>query len=449
MMQEDETQEHGRGKTSAAVRAIAVEVIDGPDRGLRFTSKEPRLTIGTATNADVVLTDPTVSRYHVELGDGRGAISLHDLGSKNGTYAGAIRVSEGTIPSGTTLKVGRTTLRVEDAGATEVELLEAASLAGIVGASESIRRLMAQVERAAKFNSAALVTGESGTGKELVSEALHLLSPRKQGPWVVVDCASISPTLVGSELFGHERGAFTGADRRHIGAFERAHKGTLLLDEIGELPPAMQQSLLGVLERRRFRRVGGSEEVEVDVRVVAATNRDLRGEVNRGSFRLDLYYRLAVVQLVVPPLRDRLEDLPVLIGHFLREAGYEGPIEDVTPPDVLEALSRHAWPGNVRELKNVIGATLAMGAPPELGELDQPGLGSAPRAPGEDPVPASFSLPYRQARTKVLDDFEARYVRHLLDKSAGNVTRASREGQIDRSYLTELIRKHGVKKDRR
>jgi DNA-binding NtrC family response regulator len=284
-----------------------------------------------------------------------------------------------------------------------------------------------------------LLVGESGTGKELMARALHDQGPRAKEPFVTVDCGSLSPSLVASELFGHEKGSFTGADARHLGAFERADGGTLFLDEIGELPTALQSTLLGALERRRFRRLGGREEVAVDVRVVSATHRDLRAQVNDGAFRLDLYYRVAVVVLRVPPLRERREDIPLLLEHFLREAGVDGEIAAVVPPDAMDALTGHSWPGNVRELRNVVEATLVMG--------EAPALSGAPSGPGggDDVVDRTLHHGYKEARTAVLDDFERRYCEALLTRAEGNVSKAARDARMDRTYLIKLLAKHDLK----
>jgi DNA-binding NtrC family response regulator len=253
---------------------------------------------------------------------------------------------------------------------------------------------------------------------------------------VTVDCAGLSPTLFASELFGHERGAFTGADRRHVGAFERAEGGTLLLDEVGELPPSLQAVLLGVLERRLIRRVGGADDIPINVRVLSATLRDLRAEVNAGMFRLDLFYRLAVVLLHVAPLRDRTSDIPLLVEHFLRQAGHEGAVEDVFPRERLQELEAHRWPGNVRELRNLVDAVLATG---------QDSLLAA--APAFDPdaadqIGAVLDKPYREARGELLAEFERRYLTRLLERTGGNVRQAARDARMDRTYLVELLRRH-------
>ncbi|MFO0686268.1 MAG: sigma 54-interacting transcriptional regulator [Sandaracinus sp.] len=426
--------EPSRDVPGVPVRSLRVEVVDGPDRGSSALSRAETLTIGTAEGNDLVLTDRTVSRFHLELARGEDGVEVRDLGSTNGTGFEGARLSRAWVPPGAVLALGHTRVRVDDDARVTVELHEDGSFGGLVGRTAVMRRLMARVRKAAASDVAVLVVGESGTGKELVARALHEESARHAGPLVTVDCGALAPALVASELFGHERGAFTGADAQHVGAFERAHRGTLFLDEIGELSAELQPVLLGALERGRFRRVGGRKDVEVDVRVVAATHRDLRGEVNAGSFRLDLYYRLAVVTLLVPPLRERAEDVPVLVEHFLREAGHEGPVTSAFAPDAMASLAAHRWPGNVRELRNVVEATLAMGEPPvfETGARVSPGQPSA-------------TASYQDARREVLDAFEREFVRALLARTKGNVSAAAREARMDRTYLIKLIARHGLK----
>jgi DNA-binding NtrC family response regulator len=255
---------------------------------------------------------------------------------------------------------------------------------------------------------------------------------------VVVDCGALPATLVASELFGHERGAFTGADRQHVGAFEQAHGGTIFLDEIGELPLPVQPSLLGALERRAFRRVGGRSEINVDVRVVCATHRDLRGEVNEDRFRADLYYRLAVARIDIPPLRERPEDIEPLVRHFVTEiTGH-----DALPfgPQSMEAMRGHRWSGNVRELRNVVEAAVAMG---EV-RLDatRPGYGGATRSPDQKDEPLA---PYKEARAAVLGDFEKRYLTQLITECEGNASEAARRAKMDRQYLLTLLRRHALR----
>jgi DNA-binding NtrC family response regulator len=291
-----------------------------------------------------------------------------------------------------------------------------------------------------------LIVGESGTGKERVAEALHARSSRARSPLVTIDCGALSSSLLASELFGHERGAFTGADRLHRGAFERAQDGTVFLDEIGELPAADQSALLGVLERRRFRRVGGSTDLELEARVIAATNRDLRAEVNTGRFRQDLYHRLAVVVLRLAPLRERRDDIPVLVEHFARELGATAPnegangasIEAVFGADQLACWHKHPWPGNVRELRNAVEAALVVG--PQLG--GEP-AGAAPHAPVVDEH--GELLPYKDQRAAVVREFERGYLTQLLAQAGGNVSAAARIAKMDRSHLIDLLHRHGLK----
>ena len=396
------------------------------------------LTVGTAEGNVVKLEDPTVSRFHLELVRDDEGVRLTDLGSTNGTRVGDVRIERGVILPGSVLKLGRSKLRVSDGSGTTAELIAGDRLDELRGRTAIMRRLMARIERVARAQVPALLIGESGTGKELVARAIHQMSERASGPFITVDCASLAPTLVASELFGHERGAFTGAHRQHVGAFERANGGSLFLDEIGELPAELQPQLLGALERRRFRRVGGRDEISVDVRVVCATNRDLRSEVNAGTFRMDLYYRIAVVVLQIPALRERSEDIPLLVEHFLREAGHDGKTKDIVPDDVLVSLASYRWPGNVRELRNWVEATLAMGEAPELSDLDAPGSADCI----QDRV---LGLPYKDAREAVLGDFEKRYLAQLIERSGDNVTQAARVAKMDRSYLIKLLQKHGLR----
>jgi DNA-binding NtrC family response regulator len=428
------------------VNRLRVVVIEGPDRGTEVTAPGDRVTVGTAEGNDLVLHDETVSRFHVELIGLDHGVDVIDHGSTNGTRIGSARVQRATVDPGTVLQLGRTRLQLAAADRAFVELHAVEELGQLRGRSAGMRRVMALVGRLAASDVAALLVGESGTGKEVIAHALHEGSPRSARPFVTVDCGALAPSLVASELFGHERGAFTGADRQHAGAFERAHGGTVFLDEIGELPAELQSSLLGVLERRRFRRVGGRDEIPVDVRIVSATNRDLRREVNAGTFRLDLYYRLAVVCLEVPPLRERAEDVAMLVEHFLRDCGYDGPVERWFPPDVMRRLEEHRWPGNVRELRNLVEATLAMGEAPA-------GLGGPSGREQADPgpprprttIPASFDRPYKEARAAMLDEFEKRYIARVLERCGGNVSQAAREACITRTHVNELIRKHGLR----
>jgi DNA-binding NtrC family response regulator len=423
--------------TRVPVRGCVAEVLTGPDAGHKASGD--RIVIGSSEGSTLRLTDAAVSRFHAELGPSAAGLELTDHGSTNGTFVGSIRVARAVVPPGTVLRVGDTTIRVGDGAPVEIELHGGDALGGLIGRSPAMRRVMAQIDRAAQRDVSVLVNGESGTGKELVARALHDLGPRRARPFITVDCGALPPTLLASELFGHERGAFTGADRAHVGAFEAAAGGTIFLDEIGELQPAVQATLLGVLERRRVRRLGSRAELPVDVRVVCATHRDLRAEVNQGGFRLDLFYRLAVVTLSLPPLRERPEDLPLLVEHFLRDLGWDQPVHELISPAAMDGLRKLHFAGNVRELRTLVEAAVAMGEPPGLD-----GPHAAPATGGANPAgefATDLGLPYKEARAQLLDQFEARYVDALLARTGGNVSAAARVGQMTRSHLNELIAK--------
>jgi len=421
------------------VRTIRVEVVEGKDRGLHVEGE--RIAIGTAEGNDLRLTDATVSRFHVELSAAGARVAVRDLGSTNGTRAGSVTLTRGEIPLGAQLEIGQTRLEVRDAALGSVEALEAPRFGPLLGSSPSMRKAGARLQKVAASDTSVLLVGESGTGKELAAQAIHEGSPRAREPFVVVDCGAIAPTLIASELFGHERGSFTGADRTSHGAFERVKRGTIFLDEIGELPVALQTTLLGVLERKRFRRVGGDRELTAEARVVCATNRDLRAEVNAGRFRLDLYYRLAVVTVELPPLRERTDDIPLLLEHFLRELGSSAELDELFSPEVLAELERHPFPGNVRELKNLVEATLALGEAPTFAH---PRPEHAPALP-DAVADGLLDLPFREAKAQLVDSFERRYVARWLERTDGNLAKAARETGLDRSYLTDLGRKHGLR----
>ncbi|MFT3698129.1 MAG: sigma 54-interacting transcriptional regulator [Kofleriaceae bacterium] len=418
------------------ITTLRVEVVDGPDKGKEATSND-QLSIGTAKDNGLAITDFTVSRYHLEITVKPNGIAIADLGSTNGTYVGTVRVEKVVVPAGTLVKLGGTTIKLEDAGRRTVKLDgRTHQLAGMLARSPQMVKMFSDIERVAQTPTSVLVVGESGTGKERVAEAIHERSPRAKGPLVTIDCGALASSLLASELFGHERGAFTGADRVHVGAFERAGGGTIFLDELGELPQADQVALLGVLERKRIRRVGGTQEIPVDVRVVAATNRDLRAEVNNGRFRHDLYHRLAVVVMRLPPLRERREDIALLIEHFAREYGAAGPMESVFDADTLARWMKHPWPGNIRELRNAVEAMMVVGTMPFAS--DEPSRGG--QKIGEEPLG-----PYKDARAGIVGEFERSYLTRLMAEANGNVSQAARIAQMDRSHLIDLLRRHQLK----
>jgi DNA-binding NtrC family response regulator len=303
-----------------------------------------------------------------------------------------------------------------------------------------MRQVFETIRKVAETDLTVLVRGESGTGKELVAQALHEASARRSGPFVAVNCAAISRELVESELFGHEKGAFTGADARRIGRFEAAHGGTIFLDEIGDMAPDTQAKVLRVLQERTFERVGGSKPIQVDVRVVAATHRDLEKDVAARRFREDLYYRLKVVELALPALRERPEDLPTLAERFLAElAGRLGRAQKRLSPEALAALARHAWPGNVRELRNALeqAAVLAAGDEIEAGDLRLAGPALATAANGE--------LPFADAKRMAVEGFERDFLLRALRANGGNVSRTAEAIGMVRQSLQLKIRELGLR----
>ena len=437
----------GRAPARSAMPApsspMRVAVVHGRDAG-QFVSLPStpgrKVTIGAARDNDLVLHDERVSPRHLEVSTAGDGAALRDVGSASGTFLGATRLTDGIVPAGTRVRVGETVLEIV-AGEATGDLRARLAAEGLVFTGPAMTEVAESLQRLAPFSTSVLIEGETGTGKEVIARAVHRLSMRANGPFVVVDCGALPATLIESELFGHERGAFTGADRRRQGAFERAHGGTVFLDEIGELPLASQPALLGALQRRRFRRVGGHDEVEVDVRLVAATNRDLLVEVGRGAFRADLYYRLATAGIWLPPLRSRLDDLQVLIASLLTELT-GSPLPWPFDEQAMAALRAHAWPGNVRELRAVVERAVT------LGRLDLGG--SRPTLPAEAPastptLPAAAPGAYGEARAEALLIFERDYLRRLIEACQGNASEAARVARMDRPHLLRLLRRHSLR----
>ena len=388
---------------------------------------KPRSSIGQHSSNDLVLPDRTVSRFHCEILLDGGAARIRDLGSRNGTWVEGTRVVEAWLRDGAELRLGQTPLRVS-IGEERVaqQLSDRSELGPPVGRSVAMRAAFALIQKAAPTDTTVLIEGETGTGKEGAAEAIHLGSPRREKPLVVVDCASMPAGLIESELFGHGKGAFTGAVAPRVGAFEEADGGTLLLDEIGELPLELQPKLLRVLERKEIRPVGTNATARLDVRIVAATHRDLRAAVNHNTFRPDLYFRLSVVRIALPPLRDRPEDIPLLVERLLQRMGARPEAAaGLQRPDFLAGLMRASWPGNVRELRNFIERCLVLEQSLPLDETRQP-------------APAGFA----DARQRALAEFEPRYLRELMSRHEGKVAAAAQEAAIGRAHLYRLLHKH-------
>ncbi len=437
----DATRRIASPRDAATTRRFKVQVTAGPDAGAEAWSVDGRLVAGTAEGATLRVTDPTVSRFHVEFEAVDDGVVVRDLGSTNGTRLGAACVREVVVTDAVSLEVGRSRVQLA-AGAERAPLPLSArsSFGALMGASAPMRAVYTALERAAPTSAPVLVTGESGTGKELAARAVHLASPRAGEAFEVVDCGGVPPTLIEAELFGHERGAFTGAVGEREGAFERADGGTLFLDELGELPLEVQPKLLRALGEREVRRVGARQVRKVDVRVVAATNRDLRVEVNAGRFRADLFYRLAVIQVRMPSLRDRLDDLPTLCRALLDVIGRERGV-DVAGIELDAAMWQHTWPGNVRELRNYLEQLVILRVPPTF-ETVSP----SPADPGAL-LAGIESLPFSAARDELMARFERLYVTRLLERTAGNVAEAARVSGISRATLFRMIRRRDLRRE--
>ena len=433
-----------------ALYRLALSVQSGPDAGRTCVVDRDVVVVGKLADCDLVLTDPTVSRRHLRIArtpDDRWR--LYDLSSTNGTFLAGARVHEAPIAAGAVFRAGQ----VEIAFAPERREVDIPPwpeprYGPMIGSSEAMRRLFGLVHRVASTEATVLLQGETGTGKGLLARAIHDASPRAERGFVVVDCGSVQRQLAESELFGHEKGAFSGAYSRRQGAFELASGGTVFVDELGELELDLQPKLLRVLDAREVRPVGSTRAHPVDLRVVAASRRDLQREVERGVFREDLFFRLSVVTVTIPPLRERREDIPPLVEHFISEASRVRGLRSPRLDDAgMERLVRHEWPGNVRELKNAVeravllsavrpGARLAIDGLSPAGDLSS---STAPPAPS-----ASFDphLSFGEAKERWMSEREAAYLQDLLERHDGNVSAAARAARMDRKYLHKLLRRY-------
>jgi DNA-binding NtrC family response regulator len=418
-------------------------VVDGPDRGRACRLGADEAIVGTDRAAQLVLSDDRVSGRHVAVRADGPRFVVRDLGSTNGSWYEGSRIAEVAVSAGSTLLLGRSALRIEpEAQPLDVAPSQARRFGELVGESLAMREVFAVLERIAPTDATLLVEGETGTGKELVARAVHDASARRRGPFVAVDCGALPESLLESELFGHVRGAFTGAAQPRAGMLVRADGGTLFLDELGRIPPTVQARLLRVLEERVVRPLGGDTERTIDVRVIAASRDDLDGEVAAGRFRADLLYRLAVVRVVLPPLRTRREDLLLLVREILRRRG----LADEAPSGPgLDRLYAHGWPGNVRELRNVLDRALAL-APGARRFADLPIRVDGGALAG-DALTVRSDLPYAEAKALVLHELERRYVADVLAREHGNLSAASRSCGVDRKHLRALARKHGLLPD--
>jgi len=418
---------------------LRLAVLTGASKGLSRSIGRAGLVIGTDDNCDLVLQDRRVSRRHLRATPHPGGVRLQDLDSRNGVFLRGVRVTDAVAPPGTVVVVGTTELIVEpDEDLPSIPLTNADRIGGLIGRSPRMRQLFTLIERAAPTDYTVLVEGETGTGKEVVARTIHELSSRRVGPFVVFDCSATAEALLESDLFGHVRGAFTGAVAPREGAIRRAHGGTLFIDELNSLSLPMQGKLLRALETRRILPVGADQEIEVDVRFVAAANAPLHDEVKAKRFRQDLFFRISVVRIELPPLRDRREDIALLVGQFLQCTDVGG---EISGPN-LDRLSAYKWPGNVRELRNVMERALALAGPgakfsdlPILLSDTRPALAWA----------LDLDRPLNEVREQVVATAERQYAKHMLERTEGNVSEAARRAGVSRRHFTELVRKYGLR----
>lgn len=430
------------------------EIVRGPGVGESVRVEGSRVVVGRDPGCDLTIDDPRVSAAHLELVPTERGVVGRDLQTTNGTRIGDLSILEVVLHDGVEMSVGDSVVRFRyDESPRRVERSTESRFHSLVGESAPMRTLFAELRRVAGTKLNVLVEGETGTGKEEVARSLHAESARARGPFVVVDCGAIAPNLLESTLFGHEKGAFSGAQSRHVGLIETAAGGTLFLDEVGELPLEAQTRLLRVLEARTIRRVGGTKEVEVDIRVVAATHRDLPAMVSAGTFRADLFFRLATARIRVPALRERLGDVPLLCRELLERIA-----DDEVPrmsDEALEALGRRDFPGNVRELRNTLDVAAAFcrdgvvlpgdlsSEPPAL-----PAMAAAPRAPrateSVDGADVSTDVLYREGKELAIEAFDRAYLGRLLEEQDGNITRAAARAGLERHHLRSLLKKRGL-----
>jgi DNA-binding NtrC family response regulator len=409
----------------AAPVAVRITVLSGPDAGKHLDARDGTVLVGTHPDCQLKLTDTVVSRRHCSLELAGNRVRVRDLSSKNGTrYLGA-RITTVEVPLGGCIELGGTTVGLLPMLRDGV-LSDAHQYGELFGRSTAMRRLFARLEQVAPTDATVLVRGETGTGKEALARALLAASPRASGPFIALDCGATTTSLIQSVLFGHVRGAFTGAVKDATGLVEAADGGVLFLDEVSALGAEVQPVLLRVLESRTFQRVGEGTPRTSDFRLIAATTEDLAALARRGTFRADLYYRMSAILLEVPPLRERLDDVPVLAQRFADKTRPGAKLS----PAALAALSAWRWPGNVRELRNAVERVLTLG---------EQSLHGAPDAGAED---------FHAAREKALAAFEKSYLEALLDKHDGSASAAAREAGIARSYLYKLLEAHGLQPEK-
>ena len=420
--------------------------VSGPLKAREFVVNSDTFTIGAGRGNDLMLEDNTISRRHCEIELTPDGYSIRDLGSTNGTFVQGVRINSAFLDAGTEFQLGSSRLVFCPMQETmEYRLSESDSFGRLLGASVPMRHVFHVAERYAETDSTIMISGETGTGKEVLAEEIHRHSARRDKPFVVIDCASLSSELVASELFGHAKGAFTGAITDRVGAFEEADGGTVFLDEIGDLSSELQPRLLRVLEKREVKRVGSNTVRKIDVRIISATNKKLQNEVNAGNFREDLFFRLSVIHVELPPLRKRKDDIAMLTEAFLKHFMGDDAASQATNLDAAtKALQNHDWPGNVRELRNLVElASHTEQRPIDLSAFLY--LSRTRKPPGHETPPHSADRPFKIAKQQIIETFERQYVSDLLKRFDNNVSRAARYAGIERAYLQRLIRKLGLR----
>jgi DNA-binding NtrC family response regulator len=434
-------------------RGVRATILSGPNAGTEAIGAPQKLIIGRGVGVELRLDDPTVSSFHVELGADAEGVSVRDLESLNGTHFHGARIVNAVVPSGSVIEIGSTSVRVDlDVPLQSERPNPRSSFGGLIGSSPAMRTLYSRLERLAPTDLSLLLEGQTGTGKELAARAVHEASSHASGPFVVLDCTAIPPTLAESMLFGHERGAFTGATERRPGVFEAAADGTLFLDEVGELPLELQPKLLRVLEQREVTRVGGTQPIAVRVRILSATWRDLRARVNQAQFREDLYYRLAQARVYLPALRERADDIPELVQHFMQRLPEGTRAARAISPDALRELATRELRGNVRELRHTVERAAMLAEtdvilPSDLA-FERMLMGECQRS-GSSATETSESAPetlpfFKEAKRTLVDEFERDYLERLLGRAGKNLSRASALAGIERHHLRDLLRKHGL-----
>ncbi len=425
---------------SISIRSAMLTVRKGPDRGLKLALSDHGVVVGSEKSCDLCLSDEGVSRRHFEIIPQTTGYLIRDLGSMNGTFLRGIRITEAILTEGLDIELGRSRLRLTLLDQfDEFPLSPHSAFGKMLGPSAAMRRVFTLLESATGADLTLLLTGETGTGKDLAAETVHGLSRRRDAPFIVVDCGAITASLLASELFGHKKGAFTGAERDRVGSFEAAAGGTLFLDEIGELDVATQPMLLRFLESRQIKRLGENRYRPVDVRLIVATNRDLDAEVKAGRFRQDLFFRLSVLRVRMPSLRERPEDIAFLARHFVQKLKPELDPDQVLSEQILAMLYSHSWAGNVRELRNVVERLLVV-------PYDKAFLREAEPAPSLMKIDDLLRMPFHHARKAWVERFEKQYLSFQLHNHQGVVTRAAKKSEMARETFHRLMAKHGLKK---